>query len=362
MTLGHFFVHDPDLFAGMEPDEAVRAATYLYGKPGNKSLRSRVLALYDPFARRNQFPAGFRLCANVYTGCAHRCGYCYTASYVPDHTFARPKQGFERMLARDLEELAAARLLPVPLHTSNSTDGLQEAMEARYGHTLRLLRGVASYRHLFDPVVVLTKNPSRLLMPEYLEALKSIGRVIVEVSLIFADDRLRRRVEPGAPSVQQRLDAIAGLVHHGIPVVLRLDPLFPRDPLPRAFFSRSALADYGVTPVHTEQDIAYLLDHARTAGVRKVVISPAKLVLNKRDGSHREPPPFWQEWLRLYRACRGSYAKGFCLHLAREYAQDHLLRPVAELGRELGLTVVHCKHNLLNTLPSRSVPGDGEKI
>ena len=44
--------------------------------------RPRVIKWYCPFADQRKFPSGHRYCINVYTGCEHKCQYCYAAGYV----------------------------------------------------------------------------------------------------------------------------------------------------------------------------------------------------------------------------------------------------------------------------------------
>lgn len=342
--------HDPALFADVPPDEALRRMAYLYAPPaeGDRplSLRSRALALYDPFAQRARFPAGFRLCANIYTACAHACAYCYISGYVPEPTRPREKPGFLRMLERDLADLRALGLPPVPLHVGNSTDCLQEAMERPLGHALALLRRIAEERDLFSSVPILTKNPARLTRPEYLEPLKALPQAVVEVSLTFWDDARRRHVEPGAPSVASRVEAIQRLRAEGVRVTLRADPLFPRDPLPPAFFDRPAVADYGAQAAHTWSDLEHLISLAGDTGCRRVVISAMKVMCGRFHDRR-----FRAEWEPLYAAAQGgrARARGFAFRLPEEYIRESLFAPVIELGKERGVEVVHCTRNLFAT-------------
>lgn len=61
----------------------------------------------------------------------------------------------------------------------------------------------------------------------------------------------------------------------GIPVVLRIDPLFPRSPLP---CQPSNLRDFGLLEAQTSDDLEHLVAFAREVGVRHVVDSAAKIV------------------------------------------------------------------------------------
>ena len=206
---------DPSLFDGVPLPMARRWATYLFTRPRDPaktaSLRSRALALYAPTARRSVFPAGLRLCANVYVGCAHACSYCYTKNYIPRPTNARVKEGFLDTARRDLNELAALGLPPVPLHISNSTDPFQERLESDYRHTLGLMGLIADQRRQFTTVTFLTKNPDLAAKPEYLAALEDLRPCQVEVSVAFADEEGRRLYEPTSPTIASRLEGIRRL-------------------------------------------------------------------------------------------------------------------------------------------------------
>jgi len=85
--------------------------------------RPRAVKWYCPFADQREFPSGHRYCINVYTGCEHRCQYCYvTGCIAAEHNC---KNRFRHDLCKDLEALEAYDVPPAPVHLSNSTDPLQ---------------------------------------------------------------------------------------------------------------------------------------------------------------------------------------------------------------------------------------------
>ncbi len=81
-------------------------------KPVLSPTRPRIVKWYCPFAAQCDFPSGHRYCVNVYTGCAHKCVYCYALSYAPDE--ASSKRDFERLLAKDMEDLRRFNVPPAP--------------------------------------------------------------------------------------------------------------------------------------------------------------------------------------------------------------------------------------------------------
>ena len=91
----------------LPPDQRTALARYfLPHKSSKESLaptRPRLIKWYCPFAGQATFPSGHRYCLNTYTGCSHRCRYCYAAGYEPDE--AGPKREFASLLAKDLADL-----------------------------------------------------------------------------------------------------------------------------------------------------------------------------------------------------------------------------------------------------------------
>ena len=113
VTVAGFHPPDPALFAGMPAPVALRWARYFPTMPRDRakaaSLRNHVLALYDPLARRSQFPAGIRFCINVYTGCEHACRYpdlivVLTDGHAPRPTVRHPDRWFWLLTERGTSE------------------------------------------------------------------------------------------------------------------------------------------------------------------------------------------------------------------------------------------------------------------
>ena len=233
--------------------ERDRAALALYFLPHRSQkdilevTRPRVIKWYCPSADQRTFPSGHRYCINVYTGCDHECRYCYAAGYASRQ--AACKNTFRVDLVKDLDALDAYDVPPAPVHVSNSTDPLQP-LEQEHQHTLYTIEQLAQRRHRFTTVTLLTKNPAILTDQRYLRALHQLNQLPanhprrewfkktghpplrVECSLAFHNDKSRKLMDPAAPSVESRLAAIRSLRQQNIPVFIRIDPLFPRDPLP----------------------------------------------------------------------------------------------------------------------------------
>ena len=251
-------VPDIELLKGLSEEEKSQWIDYLYAnpKPETKklSLRNHIIGLYDPFAARKDFPAGRRWCVNVYTGCAFLVNIVIRLAIYEMHLSRELKgilNAYWQMIWKKSRKLY---LHAAPIHISNSTDPLQP-LEKVHKHTLLLLQKLLEYRDCFTTITILTKNPILLCAPEYSRVIKAMQRFQVEVTCPFYTDKPRQLLEPGAPKIETRLEGIKQLRDQDITVALRIDPIFPRDPLPHEFFDKRSLKDYGAPQSQTEEDI-----------------------------------------------------------------------------------------------------------
>jgi len=349
-TVASFHFPDPALFAGVPSDIACHWAQYFYTRPKNPtmsaSLRSHIFALYNPFAKRSQFPAGIRFCANVYTGCEHACRYCYGRNYIPDPTKPREKKNFFQGAKDDLTELRALDLPPAPLHISNSTDAFQAILEKKHHHAFHIMELVAAYRRHFTMITFLTKNSPLISQPDYVALLDSLKPCQVEVSLAFAEEKGRQLYEPCAPSVGSRLEGVRRLREAGIPVSLRIDPLFPREPLPAEFWPTPRLADYGLEHTHTLDEIERLIRFASETGCQKIIVSALKVPVGRWAC-----PDFKEAFRALYGAPWGGKPKtrSFAWRLPEAYIREHLIGEVRQIASRHVVGVTTCWENLVNT-------------
>jgi DNA repair photolyase len=347
---------------GLPADEQLALAAYfLPWKSKKRQLaptRPRVLDWYCPFAAQSVFPSGHRYCLNVYSGCAHHCEYCYAMSYAP--SAAACKRDFRRMLLQDLAELEAFDVPPAPVHLSNSTDPFQP-LEEIHGHTRFALERMLEYRHRFTTVTVLTKNPLLAANLGCLKLFQSLSELAenhprypvftasgippmqVQVSLAFWRDKARHVYDVAAPSVEDRKQGIRALCDAGIPVVLRIDPLFPRSPLPLG--QRKTMADFGLAEAQTLSDLEQLVGFAREVGVRHIVYSPVKIVQPRG----RSLSPTMAALRELYRALSAPSRpvwRGGSWRLPNEAAAKHVVGPFLNVCQQAGIAAKFCMQDL----------------
>jgi DNA repair photolyase len=341
-------IPDPHLFKGLSDSEKKNWADYLYANPKPSTyklnLRNHIIGLYDPFVLRKDFQAGRRWCVNVYVGCAFQCKYCYIISYIRNPFHPRVKKNFEKLMCKDLEEIARLKLHPVPIHISNSTDSLQP-LEKKFNHTLLLMNNLQKYSKHFTTITMLTKNPGYLCTNEYLKAAQSLKNFQVEVTCPFYNEDARKFFEPGAPPVENRLDSIRKLRRNNISVILRIDPIFPRNPLP-ATFGNSDIKDYKILEGQTMADIKRLIEFASDVGCSKIVVSPLKLITGRFGQS--ELFPMYRKFYAI--ANNGKLIKkGPAYRLPWELYQFWIEEP-KNIAESKNISLVFCKKNLIETL------------
>lgn len=341
-------IPDKELFEGLSESDKNDWATYLYANPKIETRklnpRNHIIGLYDPFAERKDFPAGRRWCVNVYTGCAFSCKYCYIISYIRDAFRPRIKEDFERLLLNDLEELKRLNLHAAPIHISNSTDPLQP-LEKKHKHTLILLQKLLQHRSYFTTITILTKNPILLCDPEYLEVIQLLKGFQVEVTCPFYKDETRRFFEPGAPKIESRLEGIRKLRENNIAVALRIDPIFPREPLPIDFFDKQALDSYHSPQSQTEREIEELIKFASNMRCSRIIVSPLKLTTGRLNQS--ELIPLYQE---LYTAAnKGKIIKKGTAYRMPWPLYHYWIDKPKQIAQSLGIQLIYCKDNLFTT-------------
>lgn len=348
------------VFDGRSEHETSALARYFLPqrskKPTLAPTRPRVIKWYCPFAHQATFPSGHRYCINVFVGCAHRCRYCYAAGYEPENESG--KKNFRRLLEKDLEDLERFDVPPAPCHLSNSTDPLQEALEERTEDTRFALQKLLEHRHRFSSVTLLSKNPARAARSEYIDLLLSLGELTdehparqslsavgqpplqVEVSLASYREDARELYEPGAPPIEHRMDGVRSLSRGGVPVVLRIDPLFPRG---------VRYSDFDLVEPQRLEDLERLLDFAHQEGVRHVVYSPAKIVQPRG----RRLSTVMAAMKAVYEAVAAPGRlvwRGGSFRLPAAVARDVVVTPFLDLCRKRGIKAKFCMQNLTETI------------
>ncbi len=168
-----------------------------------------------------------------YIGCLIGCRFCYAQGRA---------QAWRRLLglrdARwgswvDVREDAPAVLAaeldtlpPLPIKLSPLVTDPYQAIERQRRITRQCLEVLVA-RPAPPPVIVLTRSEVVL---DDLALLRALPEVWVGMSIPGLDDAVRQRLEPGAATIQQRLETLATLRDAGVRTFVVIQPVLPGDP------------------------------------------------------------------------------------------------------------------------------------
>ena len=171
----------------------------------------------------------FRWSLNPYTGCAHRCTFCYVrhfeqrADRPADDRYGRSirvKPNVAEVLRRELARPSWRR---EEVAVGTATDPYQPA-EGRFELTRACIRELASAD---TPFSIVTRGPLVVRDVDLLKEAAAHVRVCVYVSLPTLDERVWRTTEPGTAPPASRLRAVRTLSAAGIEVGIGMAPILP---------------------------------------------------------------------------------------------------------------------------------------
>jgi len=173
-----------------------------------------VLNLFDPW--KSEFcscPVKYSL--SPYTGCLHKCLYCYITSYIPKGFEARVKKNFLYKLKRDLKYADKSIFVSM----ANSSDPYQP-LEEKMNLTREALRFLLENDF---KVLIITKSD---LVSRDVDILK-LGGSSVSLTVTSLNEDLLHILEPYTSSPKERINALRKLSSSNIYCSARIDPLIP---------------------------------------------------------------------------------------------------------------------------------------
>jgi DNA repair photolyase len=172
---------------------------------------------------------GFRWSVNPYRGCFHACAYCY-ARRTHEYLGLGAGTDFDRKIfvkphAPELLEAAfRKRSWKGELVAFSGVTDCYQPLEAGW----KLTRGCLEVCERFEnPVVIVTKSQLVRRDADLLKRLAERAYVNVAISIPFLDEDVARKIEPGAPTVKRRFEAMEALAEAGVPVGISIAPIIP---------------------------------------------------------------------------------------------------------------------------------------
>ena len=172
---------------------------------------------------------GFNWSLNPYTGCEHRCAFCYVRAFElradrpSDDRYGRSVRVKVNVAGVLRCELARRSWRKETIVIGAATDPYQPA-EGRFKLTRQCLLAL---RDFSNPAALITRGPMIVRDVDVLTELARRASLHVTFSIPTVDDDIWRRTEPGTAHPRQRLRAIEKLVAAGIDVGVGLAPILP---------------------------------------------------------------------------------------------------------------------------------------
>jgi DNA repair photolyase len=172
---------------------------------------------------------GFAWSLNPYTGCEHRCAFCYVRAFELradrpfDDRYGRTVRVKVNVAAVLRGELARRSWKKETVVIGAATDPYQPA-EGRYRLTRQCLEAM---RDFSNPASMITRGPMIVRDVDVLTQLAKRADVHITFSIPTLDDDVWRKTEPGTPHPKQRLRALQQLVEAGIDVGVGMAPILP---------------------------------------------------------------------------------------------------------------------------------------
>src|SRR5216683_510657 len=172
---------------------------------------------------------GFGWSLNPYTGCEHRCAFCYVRAFErradrpSDDRYGRTVRVKVNVAAVLRSEVSRKSWRKETVVIGAATDPYQPA-EGRFKLTRQCLEVL---RDFSNPAAMITRGPMIVRDLDVLTELARRAQLHITFSIPTVDDDIWRRTEPGTAHPKQRLRAIEKLVGAGIDVGVGMAPILP---------------------------------------------------------------------------------------------------------------------------------------
>lgn len=203
---------------------------------------------------------GFDFVINPYIGCPHKCVYCY-AEYMRKFT-GHPEEWGDFLDVKTCDApLRPSKLFRMRVMLSSVTDPYNP-YEKQYELTRKMLKQLAfSQAYAF----ILTKSA---LVLRDIDILKQMPGSEVAFSFSSANEHFRQVAEPGASSVEEKINALKILHENDIKTAVMAAPLLPGISdwqaiitATRPYTDRYAFDSLNMRPAYQKKVLAFVAEH-----------------------------------------------------------------------------------------------------
>lgn len=213
-------------------------------------------------------------------GCTHDCMYCYARDILRQRDYwNNPMPApvkisdlwkvfytvFETNKPNKYRSILEKR---IPIRIGSMSDSFM-GIDRQYKVTQALLDILNFYKY---PYIIFTRS-TLIAQEEYLKRLDP-KLCSAQISLASLNEKLNKKIEPGAASGKDRLETIEKLIEAGIWSTLRINPCFPN--YPDGYFTDPNFRKSFSTPSF-DYSSPEIVDAAAEKGVKSILLGMARL-------------------------------------------------------------------------------------
>jgi len=183
---------------------------------------------------------------NPYVGCTIGCKYCF-ARFIGPFKYSRGRWGRDVQVRKNIVSLLRKEITHHPkraVFLSTACDPYQH-IEEKYGITREILRILISHR---IPVFLMSKSALIRRDIDLLKASEGEARVLITVTTDIND--VRKILEPGSSSFEERLATIDMLITNDINVGVFVGPILPMNAARVAFELSRRVEEVHIDPMN----------------------------------------------------------------------------------------------------------------
>lgn len=276
----------------------------------------RVLREFDPWnSELCTCPKKYSL--SPYTGCSHKCVYCYITSYIPRAFECRIKNNLIKNLSLDLKK--ADKNLAISI--SNSSDPYTP-IDRKYKQTREVLKILQLNENKYQ---IVTKSD---LIIRDIDILKK-SNVAVSMTITSLNNIISKKLEPNAPFPEERLKALKKLLENNIFCIVRIDPIIPS----------------------INENVEPLIKILSEIGIKDITSSTYKA---RYDSLKRIDYAFPDNRIGDY--YKNGEKIGNSIYLAKKFRFD-LMKKIKELTEKYGLNFATCREGFPKLKSAKSCDG-----
>lgn len=156
---------------------------------------------------------------NPYVGCTHKCIYCY-AEFMGRFSACKDKWGDYIIVKNPKKIITNTNFHNKTILISSVTDPYN-SINKKYKTTRRVLE---TLKDSDANIEILTKSKNIL---DDIDIIKKMKNIKVGISLNTIDDSFRKKIEPNASTVEERINVLKMLNKNNIRNYLFISPIFP---------------------------------------------------------------------------------------------------------------------------------------